>query len=49
MPKEFVAIFHELRLEEVHRAGPYAHPLQGASERREKGVMCIKLDLAWGA
>jgi len=41
IPKEFIAIFHELRLEEVHSADPYAHPLQRAGERGEEWVMSV--------
>lgn len=46
VPEKFVAVFHELRLEEVHGAGPDAHTLQVASERGEEWVMCVQLDLA---
>ena len=49
VPKEFVAVFHELRLEEVHGAGSYPHPLQVAGESGEEWVVCVQLDLAWGA
>lgn len=41
VPKEFISILHELGLEEVHGAGPDAHPLQVARERGEEWVMRV--------
>lgn len=45
-PEELVPVFHELRVDEVHCAGAYAHALQISGKYGEKGMVGVEFDLA---